>query len=111
MDTQKLKMNIAKILSEYICTVEKLYGTPLKAFLNFVMVVGFYFVSDVAIVASGSIVYNIYHVRISPFHIFILNTIFHLISYVILFQLLSISLGFMFWFGGVTYKYNKKTKR
>ena len=26
---------IGKILDEYIGTVEKLYGTPLKAFLNF----------------------------------------------------------------------------
>ena len=54
-------MNIGKILGEYICTVEKLYGTPLKAFLNFVMVTGFYFMFDVAIMASSSIAYNIYH--------------------------------------------------
>ena len=101
MDTQKLKMNIGKILEEYIVTVEKLYGTPLKAFLNFVMVAGFYIVSDVAVVASGSVAYNIYQIHISSFHIFILHIVLSLLSYIIFFQYLSISLGFMFWFGGV----------
>ncbi len=105
-------MNIKKILSEYFITVYKLYGTPLKAFLNFVMVAGFYIVSDVAIMSLGSVAYNIYHVPVSQFHLFLFNSILlPILGYVILFQLLSITLGFMFWFGGVTYKYNKKTKR
>ncbi len=101
-------MNIKKILRAYFLAVYKLYGTPLKAFLNFVMVAGFYIVSDVAVVAVGSVAYNIYNIRIPPFHLFILNTVFSLLSYIILFQFLSITLGFIFWFGGVTYKYNKK---
>lgn len=104
-------MNIGKILNEYFLAVDKLYGTPLKAFLNFVMVAGFYIVSDVAIVASGSVAYNIYHVRIPSFHLFIINIFFSLISYIILFQFISITLGFMLWFGGATYNIkNKKVK-
>ena len=109
MDTEKLKMNIGKILDEYISTVEKLYGTPLKAFLNFVMVVGFYFMYDVAIVASAAVVYNIYHVPVSQVHPFIFNSIITIVSWVIVFQLLSIILGFMLWFGGVTH--NRKHRK
>ncbi len=100
---------IGKVLDEYIGTVEKLYGTPLKAFLNFVMVTGFYFMFDVDIAASSSVVYNIYHVPISQVNLFIFNLIiFPIISWVIVFQLLSIVLGFMLWFGGVTH--NRKNK-
>ena len=106
MNTQKLKMNIGKILGEYICTVEKLYGTPLKAFLNFVMVTGFYFMFDVAIMASSSIAYNIYHTPTSQVLSIFSSIIFPIVSWVIVFQYLSISLGFMLWFGRVTH--NKK---
>jgi nitric oxide reductase large subunit len=112
MNTQKLKMNIGKILGEYICTVEKLYGTPLKVFLNFVMVTGFYFISAVATVASASIAYNIYHTPTSQVLFIFSSVIFPIESWVIVFQYLSISLGFMFWFGRVTHNgKNKKVRQ
>ena len=101
MSNEKLKRIIGKILDDYFLAVDKLYGTPLKAFLNFVMVVGFYFMYDVAIFASADVAYYIYHVPISQVHPFIFNSIiFPIVSWVIVFQLLSITLGFMFWLGG-----------
>ena len=99
-------MNIRKILREYFLTVDKLYGTPLKAVLNFVMVAGFYIVSEVAITALGSVAYNIYHVLLSQFQLFLFTSIQFILSYVIAFQLISITLGFIFWLGG----HEKKNK-
>ena len=101
MNTQKLKRIIRKILIEYFLVVDKLYGTPLKAFLNFVMVAGFYIVSDVAIMSLGSVAYNIYHVPVSQLHLFLFNSIiFPIVTWVITFQFISITLGFLFWLGG-----------
>ena len=101
------KMKMRKILGEYLGTVGKLYGTPSKAFLNVVMVTGFYFVYDVALRASGAYAYIIYHVSIPPSLLFIFNSIiFPILSYVIGFQLLSIFLGFVLW----AYNNDKKQK-
>jgi hypothetical protein len=46
-------------LKEYLNTICKLYGSPLKAFLNIAMVVGVYIIAMVAILASGVVAYGI----------------------------------------------------
>ena len=94
-------MDTKKLIKNYLIAVNKLYGTPLKAFLNFVMVAGFYLIYDIAIVSMGSVAVNIYHIPVSQLHLVIFNSIiFPIVSYVIALQLISIMLGFIFWLGG-----------
>jgi hypothetical protein len=86
-------MDWKKILNDYFIAVEKLYGTLPKAVLNFALVLGFYFVGMVAIMASGAIAYNIYHVPGSSALNIFNSVIFPLLSYVIIFQCVSITVG------------------
>ena len=100
MSNEKLKRIIRKILIEYFLAVDKLYGTPLKAFLNFVMVAGFYLIYDVAIDLIGIVAVK-FNVPVSQLHLFLFNSIiFPIVTWVITFQFISITLGFLFWLGG-----------
>ena len=93
-------MNIVKLIEDYAVAVGKLYGTPLKAFLSLVIVTGFYIMFDVTVESFGVVSYNIYHIQISQFYLFIFNSIIlPIVGCVIALQLVSILLGFAFWLG------------
>ncbi len=49
------KIQNKNILSEYVRTAEKLYGNPIRASINLILLIGFSFISFVAVVASAKI--------------------------------------------------------